>query len=197
MDGNVQRPFLILIVLFVFFYSGTESGFGGWIYTYAIEHRIAGETEAAYLTSGFWGALTVGRLLAIPLTARFEPRFILTGDMIGCLLSVGTLWIGSDSLVLTWIGTIGLGLSMASVFPTALAFGERHMTMRGRVVRWFFVGAGTGAMIFPWLIGQWLEQIGPNVLTYGIGLCITMSLLLLTLLTGFITRNEVATAATT
>jgi fucose permease len=49
---------------------------------------------------------------------------------------------------------------MASIFPTLLAFAERHLPMRGDVTRWFFVGTGAGGMTLPWLIGQLFEQAG-------------------------------------
>jgi len=134
-----------------------EGGFGGWIFTYAVGLRLTNEPTAAYLTSTFWGALTLGRLLAIPLAARFSPRVVLLADLVGALCSVSLVLIGSHSLALTWLGAIALGLSLASIFPTTLALAERHMRITGQVTGWFFVGASLGAMFWPWLIGQLFE----------------------------------------
>jgi FHS family Na+ dependent glucose MFS transporter 1 len=152
-----------LIGLFFFLYVGAEVGFGGWVYTYAVALDLGSEATAAYLTSSFWGALTLGRLLAIPVAARLEPRTILLGDLVGCLLSVGFILWWADSLTATWLGAVGLGFFMASIFPTTLSLAERRMAITGQVNGWFFVGASTGGMTLPWLIGQLFESIGPRI----------------------------------
>jgi fucose permease len=161
--GQVNHGLVALIVLFFFLYVGAEIGFGGWVFTYTTGLEIANETMAAYLTSAFWGALTAGRLLAIPIATRFRPRFILLSDLLGCLISLGILLIWPASLPAIWIGTLGLGFFMASVFPTTLSLAERRMTVTGRVTGWFFVGASSGGMFLPWLIGQLFEPIGPYI----------------------------------
>jgi MFS family permease len=62
-----------------------------------------------------------------------------------------------------WAGTLGAGVSLAAVFPTALALAGRHMPVRGSVNAWFFAGASVGSMGLPWLIGQLFERVGPRV----------------------------------
>jgi len=161
-----ERLFIALIALFFFLYTGAEISFGGWIFTYAVALDMGGETTAAYLTSAFWGALTLGRLLAIPIAARFRPRSILLGGLVGCLTSVGVILLWPDALAAMWLGTLGLGFSMASIFPTTLSLAERRLTITGQVTSWFFVGASVGGMTLPWLIGQFFESIGPRVMTF-------------------------------
>ncbi len=154
---------VVLVALFFFLYVGAEVSFGGWIFTYATALGLAGETNAAYLTSAFWGALTAGRLLAIPIATRLRPRLILLADLGGGMVSLGLILLWSDSLIAAWLGTLGAGFSMASIFPTTLSLTERRMTITGRVTGWFFVGASAGGMFLPWLIGQLFESIGPQV----------------------------------
>lgn len=151
-----------LIILFFFLYTGAEVAFGGWIYSYAVALRLTSDTVAAYLTSTFWGALTVGRLLAVPLAIRFPPRTVLLADCLGCLASLGLVLLGSRSLVATFVGTCGVGLSMASIFPAALSLAQGRMRITGAVTGWFFVGASAGGMVLPWLIGQFFESVGPR-----------------------------------
>jgi FHS family Na+ dependent glucose MFS transporter 1 len=184
-SGQRVNTFLVaLIGLFFFLYVGAEVGFGGWIYTYAVALDLGGETIAAYLTSSFWGALTLGRLLTIPVAARLRPRTILLGDLVGCLISVGTILWWSDSLTATWLGAVGLGFFMASIFPTTLSLAERRMAITGQTNSWFFVGASIGGMVLPWLIGQLFESMGPRItmvtimidLTLAVGVYIAMIL---------------------
>jgi len=167
-QGQVNPLLVGLIALFFFLYVGAEVSFGGWIFTYTTALKLSDETMARYITSAFWGSLTIGRLLAIPIAARVRPRAMLIADLLGCLASVGIILVWSDSLLAVWLGTLGIGLSMASIFPTTLSFAERRLTLTGQVTGWFFVGAGAGGMVLPWLIGQLFDSVGPRVTMLGI-----------------------------
>ena len=87
---------------------------------------------------------------------------MLLADCVGCLASLAILLLGSQSLAAAFVGTCGAGLSMASIFPAALALAQGRMRITGRVTGWFFVGASGGGMTLPWLIGQFFETVGPR-----------------------------------
>ncbi len=162
-EGRSNRLLLGLIIVFFFLYVGAEIGFGGWVYTYALELGLANETSAAYLTSTFWGAFTVGRLLSIPIAARLRPRWILAGDLAGCFVGLGLILLFPELAAMLWAGAVIVGLSMASVFPTMISLAERRMTLTGATTSLFFVGASFGGMFLPWLVGQLFEPVGPQV----------------------------------
>jgi fucose permease len=159
--------FVLLMAFFFFLHVGAEISFGGWIFTYAVKMDLADRAVAAYLTSLFWGSLTLGRLLGVPIAALANPRVILIGDLSGCLIGVGILLFLSQSQAALWGGTALLGLSIASIFPTSFTFAERHLPMSGKITSWFLIGASLGGMFLPWFIGQLFERIGPRV-TMGI-----------------------------
>ena len=179
-----------LIAAFFFLYVGSETSFGGWIATYAKAAGLGDATTAAYLTSVFWGALTLGRLLSIPLAARLRPRTLLFADLVGCLLSVLVViaWPGVPAAL--WIGTFGAGFSMASLFPTMISFAGRHMTTTGKTTAWFFVGASSGGMIIPWLIGQWFESTGPRVTVFMIMASLLLNLGMFGVIVRYVQRFE-------
>ena len=154
---------VVLIALLLALYVGAEVAFGGWIYSYALAQGLGSVASAAYLTSAFWGGLTAGRLLSIPLAVRVRPRFVILGDLLGCILSVAVVLAWPRSLVALWLGAVGLGVSMASVFPSAITLAERRVRITGQVTAWFLVGGSLGGMILPWLIGQLFESVGPQV----------------------------------
>ena len=192
-DGTVKvgRPGLIAMVAGCFFLCvGAEAGFGGWIYTYSSRLGLADTTTAGYLTSAFWGALTVGRLIGIPISGWCRPTTVLIGDLIGCLASVGIVLMWPVSALALWIGTIGAGLFVASIFATLLNFAGRHITITGRVTGWFFVGTSTGAMSVPWVIGQFFEPVGPVVMMWVIMVVLVLALGLLGGLVRFASRME-------
>ena len=162
-----ERPALpiliLLIVFFDFFYVGAEVAYGGWIFTYATALNLGTTTIAALLTSGFWGALTVGRLVGIPLASRYTPRTILLGDLLIELAGLALIQALPGSFVALWLGTFAVGFGMASMFPTILNLAERHMTITSSITSWFFIGSSLGGMTLPWLIGQLFTPFGPRV----------------------------------
>jgi FHS family Na+ dependent glucose MFS transporter 1 len=131
---------------------------------------------AAYLTSAYWGAFTIGRLIGIPLSIRFQPRSIILADLIGCLLSLVVILIWHDSRTALWLGSLGLGISIASIFPNTLSFGGQHMTITGKVTSLFFVGVSLAGMFFPWFIGQLIEPFGPLSVMWALWVISLMTL---------------------
>ena len=186
--GDRDRNYLlvVLIGLFFFFHVGAELSYGGWIYTYALRRGIANETMAAYLNSSYWGALTLGRLIGIPVSTRLKPGAMLIIDLLGCFVACAVVLIWNDSAAATWVGTILMGMSLASLFPTSINLAERNMKITGAVTSWFLVGSSIGAMFFPWLIGQYIETTGPHVMFIILLsiFCVASIILLITLTLG-------------
>lgn len=161
--NDASAPFLpvLLIALAFFLYVGAEVGFSSWLYTYAISLELADAVQAAYLTSGFWALFTFGRLLSIWIATRLGSRLILFTDFAGCFLSLVLIWLAPHSLAWLWVGSLGLGFSMASIFPTILILAGERMRVSGTITGWFLLGAGAGGMLLPWWIGNALASTGP------------------------------------
>lgn len=157
-------PVTLIVVLFLL-YVGLELGFGNWIYTYALTLELETTITAAYLTSAFWGSFTFGRLLGVWVSTRLRSRTILFMDLIGCTVSTIIIMLWKDSNIALWVGTFGLGLSMASIFPTLIMLAGERMQITGAITGWFLVGSGAGSMLLPWLIGQIFAITGPRAMT--------------------------------
>ena len=164
----VPYALVALIILFFFLHVGAEAAYGGWVFSYATALGLGNATVAAYLTSAYWGAITVGRLVNVPVAARFGVNTILTGDLVGCLVSVGVVLLFPSSQLALWAGTIGIGLGIASLYPMTLCLAEQHMPMTGKITGWLLIGSSTGMMLLPWLIGQMFESAGPPVTMWAI-----------------------------
>jgi MFS transporter, FHS family, Na+ dependent glucose transporter 1 len=180
--GRINYGLLFLIAFFFFVYGGAEVSFGGWVSSYVVALNLTTEASAAYLTSGYYGAISAGRLLVIPIAARLRPRTILFGDFAGCLLGLAIILIWPTFLPAIWVGTIILGISAASVFPVMLSFAERRMRITGKTTGFFLVGASLGGMTTPWLIGQLFEPIGPQVAIWGVTASLVAALAVLIVL---------------
>ncbi len=162
-SSRVVTGLFALVVLFYVFHVGLELGFGNWIYTYSIGIQLTDEASAAYLTSAFWGAFTLSRLLGVAISTRLRPQVILLADLSGCLFAFGILILWPDSPTALWGGTILMGLSIASVFATGMAFTEKHLKLTGAMTGWMLVGGGIGGMVSPWLIGQLFDRVGARI----------------------------------
>ena len=68
-------------------------------------------------------------------------------------LTLLTVW-GRDTPAVLWGGTVILGLSMASVFPSAVHMSEQFINVTGKAASVFVVGAAFGEMIMPLLVGK-------------------------------------------
>jgi FHS family Na+ dependent glucose MFS transporter 1 len=172
---EVNYQLVFMIAVFFFLHVGAQASFGGWIFTYATDLNLADEKTARFMTSAYWGAITVGRLLAVPIAARFSSQTILLWDLLSMLGFTLLLAVAAHPVVL-WIGILGAGLSVASLFPTTLAFAERRMKFTGNVTGWFMVGASLGGMTLPWIIGNLFEVAGAKVMIALIAADLIMSL---------------------
>jgi FHS family Na+ dependent glucose MFS transporter 1 len=168
---------IALLVVALSLYVGAEVGFGSWIYTYALTLGLGTTITAAFLTSAFWGTFTLGRLLGIWVSTRIHIATILVVDLVGCLASLGVILLWQESVLALWYGTIGLGLFMASIFPTTLMLARERMHITGSMTGWFLAGASVGGMSLPWGIGQSFVLIGAE--TMPILILVTLVLILL------------------
>lgn len=177
-SGRSNVLLLIMVAVFLMFYIGMEHGITGWISTYATTSNLLDEVSAAYATSIFWGAFTLGRVLSIPIAIKLRPRQVLTIDLLGCFASILGLLLWPGSVVALRISLAGTGFFAAALFPTIITFAENRMPLSGKQTSMFFVGASIGGMFFPWLIGQCYASVGPRM----VPLTIAASAVLLVLL---------------
>ncbi len=150
------------IALFCFLYTGAEVGFGGWLFSWAIAEHGIGQTMSAYLTSAFWGAFTLGRLVSIPLMMRIPAEKVVLGSLFGALASLALLLVLGRFGAVLWLTTVGVGLCMASIFPGTLAFVQTRVPITGRSISRLFLCSSLGAMVLPWLVGLLFGALGPR-----------------------------------
>ena len=174
--GEVLRRyalFLGLMALFFFMHVGSELAYGGWIFSYADEIGLGDDTTGRILNSVLWGGLVIGRLLAIPLSMRLSSRAMLLVDLGGAAASLGLIALLPDWSPSLWIGTIGFGVSIASMFASGMNYTEERMPITSGVTSILVVGAGLGSMTLPWVVGRAFDARGPEMLIYLVAVTIT------------------------
>ena len=171
-EGKLFRIKMLSLLFFFFLvYVGTEVTFGVYIYTFAIQssNRYS-KTAASHLTSLFWGAFALGRLLAIPLSKRFRPSQLLKGDLLGTAVAVAALncfpLYARNAEFILWVAVAVYGFSMASIFPSGVSWAEEYITITGKAAMVFVVGASTGEMLCPMIVGQFIEADPMNLMYF-------------------------------
>ena len=177
---QVNSRLVLLVGTFFFFYTGLEASLIGWIHTYTMQTGLGDKSAAYKLNAVFLLVFTFGRLIAIPIAARFRPRTILLTDFCGCLLSAVAILTWPSSVTVLWVAACTMGLSMASVFPTMLAFAERRMHLSGKLMGYLFSASSGGSMLLPFLVGQYFMSIGPQILFYVIVVSLSIDVAIFT-----------------
>ncbi len=165
-SAPIYYPVVIAAMAYLFFYVGAEISFGGWIYTYAVLLKLASAVSAAYLTSGFWLSFTLGRLVSIPMAARFRPQQIILTALLACLAVMLLLIVAPGSSLALWVSALGLGFGMAPIWPTGFTLAGQSLKLTGRVSAIILLGDSFGAMLLPWLAGRAIGALGPRAMAY-------------------------------
>lgn len=158
-------PVVIAGMLFLFFYVGAEITFSGWLSTYAVKLDLADGARAAFLTSMFWLSFTLGRLMSIPMAIRFSSAHILVLTLSGCAVFLGLLVVLPDSPEVLWISVIGLGVSMAPIWPSGYNLAVQSIRLTAGVGAVIMMGDSVGGMVLPGLTGLFIERAGASAMT--------------------------------
>ncbi|MCK5199186.1 MAG: MFS transporter, partial [Spirochaetales bacterium] len=159
-------------------YVGTEVSFSGWIFSYTRAILNSSNSTAGIMTSFFWGSVTIGRLISIPLSRKISSEKFLIADLLGAVIGISFIFLFSSSAFTISMGTIIFGISMASFFPNLLAFTEKYIGITGRINGIIFTGTALGGMSLPYLSGQLFQKIGPHMVMGGIIIYILINLIL-------------------
>eukprot|EP01114_Cavostelium_apophysatum_P022298 TRINITY_DN8020_c0_g1_i1.p1 TRINITY_DN8020_c0_g1~~TRINITY_DN8020_c0_g1_i1.p1 ORF type:complete len:507 (-),score=89.36 TRINITY_DN8020_c0_g1_i1:1200-2720(-) len=162
-----------LITVFLLLYGGTENAFGYWAASYGVEEYKMEKATAEYMDAVFWIAITVGRLIAVPMATRLSTKVMLGIDLGGCLV-VAVLLIQFSRYKermqsLLWACTVGLGLFMASIYGLAFSVpADLKVKLSGKAASAFIIAAGIGDVSVPALVGLMIKAIGNNAVVYSV-----------------------------
>ncbi len=138
--------------MMMFCYISTEYAVVGWLVTYFQDTGILSDSHAQLMNSLFWATVFVGRMAGSKIATRYSRSTMLLVDGIGVVIFF-VVMLSSTSATMVVIALMGLGLFMATISPTAFAFGSDCIkgndfgcSMMG------FIGS-TGGIITPALVG--------------------------------------------
>lgn len=177
---TVDRSFLKnrnfwLGVAILFFYISTEYAIVTWLVTYFKDTGVLSAEVSQLMSSLLWVVMFIGRMIGAAIVGKVSRKIILVVDGVG-LLAFFLLVFFSRTQLPIFIGIMGVGLFMATIYTTALALGTQ--SIKGNdlgVSTMIFVGS-TGGIITPAVVGMVAENAGIQV---GMGVVVLVTVLLL------------------
>jgi fucose permease len=145
----------------LFLYVGAEFGLGTWVSSYARETAHAGVLAGALLTSGYWAALALGRVVSgVYFGRERDPGLLLIVSIAGAGISALTLALVPTNVALSAAGAFGAGLCFGPIWPTTIAIASEGA--QGNVTAATVTLGNAGGMVIPWLQGRILVGAGPR-----------------------------------
>ena len=149
-------------------YVGMEMTYGNFIFAYSVNSELEfSKSQAALLSSVFWGSFTFFRLFAFPLSLCGIPSWVLLsvnvgGGLLGSVVLV--IWPLSPTAV--WLATAILGCSMASIFPNVMVWLSEHGPATGKATGLLIIGATMGDVSLPAAVGTLVTMSSTIALPY-------------------------------
>jgi fucose permease len=151
-----------LLGLLLAAYSGTEIAVGGWAALYLEGSTSLATAQVALAVSGFWLALTAGRVIGAVLGLRLSAPALLGLALALMAVAAGLLLLGVGN---AWISVLALaifGLGCGPIFPTTMALVAASSQGRGAATNLALAIGNLGAGIIPPLLGVVLSESGPR-----------------------------------
>jgi fucose permease len=147
----------------LFFQSGNEFSVGGWLSSFFHEKFHLSPGRSAFILSGYWLFLMLGRLLFSQIIKYIRRETIVLMSAALSLFSIAGL-ILSPGKIPAIIFALLVGLGFAAIYPTTLSvIGEKFPLYSGTA---FSLAIGTGlvgGMLSPWLIGRISQSFSLSV----------------------------------
>ena len=177
---SVDRSFLRnrnfwLGAAIMFFYISAEYAIVNWLVTYFKDTGVLSAEVSQLMSSLLWLVMFVGRMAGAMLVGKVSRKIILVVDGVGLMLFFLLVFFSRTQLPI-FIGIMGVGLFMATIYTTALALGTQ--SIKGNdlgVSTMIFIGT-TGGIITPAVVGMVAEKAGIQV---GMGVVVLVTVLLL------------------
>lgn len=188
---QVDRSFLKnrnfwLGAMILFFYISAEYAIVNWLVTYFKDTGVLSAEVSQLMTSLLWVVIFIGRMIGAALVGRVPRKYILLADGVG-LLSFFLLVFFSRSELPIFIGIMGVGLFMATIYTSALALGTESIRGNDLGVSTMILIGSTGGIITPAVVGIVAEEAGIQT---GMGVVVAVTAMLLAAIILSIRSND-------
>ena len=160
--------FFTVLFCFMFLYVGLEAGFGSLIFTVAVKGELCfSKSSAALLQSVYWGTFCFTRLFSVTLAVlQVRASIMIAGNLFGSFIASLIMIFYIHNATAIWIGSAVLGMSYASIFPTAMTWMSENAKATGKATAVLVTAGTVGDITLPAVMGAIVAQIKPDALFY-------------------------------
>ena len=159
----------------LFFYISVEYAIVGWLVSYFQDTGILSASCSQMMNSLLWLVIFCGRMIGAAITGRVSRNKLLLIDGVGFFACFLVMFFSRSSAPIV-LGLMGVGLFMATIYPTAFAFGSDCIRGNDLGCSIMIFTGSAGGIITPFLVGQVAERAGIRA---GMGLIVVYTALLL------------------
>lgn len=159
----------------LFFYISTEYAIVNWLVTYFKDTGVLSAEVSQLMSSLLWVVIFIGRMLGAFTVGKISRKVLLLVDGVGLFLFFLLVFF-SRTEVPIFIGIMGVGLFMATVYTTALSLGTESIKGNDLGVSTMIFLGSTGGIITPAVVGVVAEHAGIQM---GMGVVVIVTMLLL------------------
>ncbi|KAG8804515.1 hypothetical protein FRC17_005955 [Serendipita sp. 399] len=149
-----------LMAIFILVYVGVEVTIGGWIVTFIIEVR-GGGPSSGYVSSGFFGGLTLGRVALLWVNKKVGERRVV---FIYALLAIGlelVIWL-VPSLIGNAVAVSIVGVLLGPMYPLCMNHAGRVLPRKILTgsIGWIAGFGQAGSAVIPFMTGALASRFG-------------------------------------
>ncbi|MCJ1325676.1 hypothetical protein MMC10_002339 [Thelotrema lepadinum] len=169
----------LLGAAFIFAYQGAEVSISGWILSFLLTTRPHPDSQSpslGYVTSGFWGGITLGRFVLSHLAHRMGERVAVIVLVVGATLLQLVVWFVPD-IIGEAVAIALVGLLLGPIYAFAVSTYSRLLDRDQLVSALSFVSAmgSSGGAVAPFVTGIVSQKVGTWVVNpVAIGLFAVM-----------------------
>ena len=157
------------------FYISAEYAIVGWLVTYFQDTGVLDASWSQLMNSLLWLVIFIGRMVGAAITGKVSRNKLLLLDGAGFFACFLVMFFSRTPAPII-LGLIGVGLFMATIYPTAFAFGSDCIRGNDLGCSIMIFTGSVGGIITPFLVGQVAERAGIQA---GMGVVAALTALLL------------------
>ena len=162
-----QALYIVAFIVIFFFYCSLEFCYSQLLQTFASVGLGWSRAHGALVTSVFFGAFGISRLIFIPLIKCVRPYLVVGVNIaISFLAMIVILVAVTKHFVILWICSGIMGFGLGPVFPAIITWASQYTEVTGMVMGGFSLFGAVGVMALPPLIGHLIGQFGGMAIMY-------------------------------
>lgn len=162
---SFKSKIILLGALFIFAYQGSEVSISGWVISFLIATRGGDPSSVGYVTSGFWGGITVGRFLLSPVGHKVGEKLFVYIIVVGAAAFQLLVWF-VPNIIGNAVAVSIVGLLLGPVYPCSCTVFTRLIPRKEQVSGLSLISAfgSSGGAVAPFTTGILAQAAGTFVL---------------------------------